>query len=296
MDVLRTPRAMRWVALGLLLGWLWPAATAQADIIMKVLVVNPSETEVKEFAISSPLPPEVRPENILDADGLQVEYDSQAQAYVLTGTVVLKPKESLRRQVTLEDVWVIPPERFSMLRSETDELMQKLSGTPYEGRGRLLAQSIVRHLADIGASQEQTAVSPMEHINRYREDTNALQLVETDLVSLRQLMVMAALEPAAQTILAGTHTASGGAHERGRLSILATWRMIFAVVGLLGFISLSFFLVWQRQLKLQLAKQQAQDAASSTPPQASPNGNGIHAPDPHSVPSRLRPKAPLSSS
>ena len=230
---------------------------------MKVLVVNPSETEVKEFTIHSPLPPEVRPEHVLDGDGLQVEYDPQAQAYVLTGTVTLKPKESWSRRVVLEDVWVIPPERFSALHSEKDELMQKLAGTPYEDRGQLLAQSVARRLTDISASQEQAAVSPEEHINRYREDTKGLQLVEADLVSLRQLMVMAALEPAAQTILAGADAASGGAHERGRLSILTTWRMIFVVLGLLGFVSLSFFLVWQRQLKLQLAKQQAQDASSA---------------------------------
>ena len=240
-----------------------PAVTMAGELVMKMLVVNPSETETKEFSIRSPLPPEIKPEHVLEADGLTVDYDSQAGAYFLVGKVSLKPKAALSKQIVLEDVWVIPPERFSALHGEKDELMQKLSGTPYEDRGQLLAQSVVRRLTDISASQEQAAVSPEEHINRYREDTKGLQLVEADLVSLRQLMVMAALEPAAKTILAGADAASGGAHERGRLSILTTWRMIFVVLGLLGFVSLSFFLVWQRQLKLQLAKQQAQDASSA---------------------------------
>jgi len=154
---------MRWAVLSLLLGWMWPAASAQAEIVMKILVVNPSETQVKEFTIHSPLPPEVRPEHVLDADGLKVEYDSQAQAYVLAGTVTLKPKESLSKRVVLEDVWVIPPERFSALGNETNELMQKLAGTPYEDRGRLLVQSIGRRLADIRGSQEQSIGNPEEH-------------------------------------------------------------------------------------------------------------------------------------
>ncbi len=262
---------LRWVVLGCVLGWMGPAASARADIVMKVMVVNPSETEVKEFTIHNALPPEVRPENVLDADGLEVEYDSQAQAYVLTGTVTLKPKESVSKQVVLEDVWIIPPERFSALSNETAELMRKLEGTPYEERGRLLAQAVLRRVTDIRTSQEQSTVNPEEHINRYRDNTKALSLVETDLVSLRQLMVMAALTPATQGLLAGSEQgAGGGTHERGALSVLATWRVIFIVLGLLGFVSLSFFLVWQRQLKAQLAKQQAQEDAASSP--ASPGG------------------------
>src|SRR3989338_10523231 len=132
MGATRTLQIARGAALGLLLGWMGPVAPAHAEMVLKVLVVNPSETEVKEFPIHSPLPPEVRPEHVLDGDGLQVEYDPQAQAYVLTGTVTLKPKESWSRRVVLEDVCVIPPERFSALHSEKDELMQKLAGTPYE--------------------------------------------------------------------------------------------------------------------------------------------------------------------
>jgi hypothetical protein len=69
-------------------------------VVLKVLVVNPSETEVKEFDIRNPLPPEVKAEHVLDADGLRVDYDSQDGTYVLTGRVTLKPKESIVKDVT----------------------------------------------------------------------------------------------------------------------------------------------------------------------------------------------------
>ncbi len=238
------------------LACLGPAVTAQAEITMKLLIVNPSETEVKEFRIRSPLPPEVKPEHVLDADGLKVEYDSQAATYFLVGTVTLKPKESMTRKVVLDDVWVIPSYRVKSTRHEIDDITRKLVDTPYAEQGRVLASAIERNLATIEGNQEQPFLNPQQHISRYRDDLKTLQLVESDLVSLRQLMVMAALRPSSSpAVLPDVGADHAATHERGSLSILATWRLIFIVLGLLGFVSLSFFLVWQRQLKQQLAKQ-----------------------------------------
>ncbi len=251
----RRDPTMRWlrVVIGGIIGatlWAYPL---WAEIAMKVLVVNPSETEVKEFRIHSPLPPEVKPEHVLEADGLTVEYDSQVGAYFLDGTVTLKPKESVSKRILLEDIWLIASERLSAVREESAEVMRKLAATSYEERGRLLADSINRRLTEIEASQDQAFLPPAQHITRYRENTKTLERVESDLVSLRQLMVMAALAPASQALLDGGTTADHQA--RGSLSIATTWRLIYIILGLLAFVSLSFFLLWQRQLKQQLAKQ-----------------------------------------
>lgn len=287
-------------ALVTLTGWV---ASAQAEMVLKVLVVNPSETEVKEFEIKNPLPPEVKPEHVLDADGLKVDYDSQAGTYFVIGTVTLKPKESITKRILIEDVWVIAPDRLSALRRETKDILAKLEGTPYLERGRLLAQAIERRVAEVEESQEQPFLHPVQHINRYRDDSQKLQLVDADLVSLRQLMVMAALNPSGKeaplTPAATPAGASpvGSVSEKGGLSILATWRLIFVILGLLGFVSLSFFLVWQRQLKLQLAKQAARDEPTDAD-ELLTSGNGKHThvdpPMPPSMEPRLSPKTPLS--
>lgn len=250
------------ITVGLLLALLGPMASAQAELVMKILVVNPSETETKEFDIRNPLPPEVKPEHVLDAEGLKVDYDSQAGTYMLVGTVTLKPKESIVRRVLLEDVWVIAAERLTSVRRETQAVLTKLEGSAYVENAQLVVKSIERRLGEIEESQDQPFLNPVQHINRYRENLKTLQMVETDLVSLRQLMVMAALNPPSQpAVMPGAEAGRGAetGHEKGSLSILATWRLIFIVLGLLGFVSLSFFLIWQRQLKLQLAKQMARD-------------------------------------
>ena len=277
-------RRMQWTAMAALIGLAAWAPSASAEIVLKLLVVNPSETDVKEFDIKSPLPPEVKPEHVLDSDGLKVDYDSQAGTYILIGRVTLKPRESITKQVVLEDVWVIPADRFVSLRRETDEILRKLDRTPYQERGGMLGKAVERRLAQVQDSQNQPFASPMQHITQYRENLKALDAVETDLVSLRQLMVMAALNPAmpaSPTVSAAV--ADTGAHEgekeTGGLSVLATWRLIFIILGMLGFVSVSFFLVWQHQLKLQLAKQAAADAVAS----GATTGNGSHAVDAGSI-------------
>jgi len=272
---------VRWLMFGALLALAAPAGRAQAEIIMKVLIVNPSETEVKEFAIHNPLPPEVKPEHVLDADGLKVDYDAQTGSYFLVGSVTLKPKEALTKRIILEDVWVIPKTRFEGLRRETDNMQEKLTGTQYEAQGMLLASSVKRRLTELEERAAQPFLNPQQHINGYRDDLKALQMVESDLVSMRQLMVMAALNPAPETpVVLATPAGKVETGEKGELSILTTWRIIFVILGLLGGISLSFFLVWQRQLKQQLAKQR-EDHSTETPGDESlfTNGHGKLAPN-----------------
>ena len=293
------------VTLGALLALTGWVANASAEMVLKVLIVNPSETEVKEFEIKNPLPPEVKPEHVIDADGLKVDYDSQAGTYFVIGSVTLKPKEAITKRIVLEDVWVIPPDRLSALRRETKDILTKLEATPYLDRGRLLTQAIEQRVAEVEESQEQPFLHPVQHINRYRDDSQKLQLVDADLVSLRQLMVMAALNPAGKepplipaATPAGASPLAASVSEKGNLSILATWRLIFIILGLLGFVSLSFFLVWQRQLKMQLAKQAAREEHAE-PDELLTNGNGKHThadpPVTSSMEPRLSPKGPLSS-
>ncbi len=233
-----------------------PAAVMAEQITMKVMVVNPSDTEVKEFSIRSPLPPEIKPEHVLEGDGLKVEFDSQLGAYVLTGIVTLKPKESVTKRVILEDVWMVPAQRLRDIRHEVEEISEKLKGSTYAEQGSVIALGIEHNLSTIDSSQDQPLISPQQHISRFHESSKLLQLVESDLVSLRQLMVMAALVHSTQEPMVMRQTGTAGTgHERGQLSVLTTWRLIFIVLGLLGFVSVSFFIVWQRQLKVQLAKQ-----------------------------------------
>ena len=139
--------------------------------------------------------------------------------------------------------------------------------------GDLLARAVDKKLTEAQERQDRSATAPpMEHITEYRENLKALDSAETDMVSLRQLMVMAALNSTKpKNDIVPSIASSGsrsGEEETGGLSILTTWRLIFIVLGLLGFVSLSFFMIWQRQLKIQLAKQAQEEQAASSRPAA----------------------------
>ena len=275
------------------------AAIAGESVVFKILAVNPSETESKQVTIHGVLPPEVKAENVLDADGLSVEYDQQMGASVLNGTVTLKPKGSIIKKILIEDVWVIPDAQFDRLEREVDDILTKLAGTSFAERGQLMADAIHRHVKELHERQGAPFLDPQQHISSYRDDLKAMQLVETDMVSLRQLMVMAALEPSSQSAMSGAAASAGAASsspERGSLSILTTWRIIFLILGLLGFISLSFFLVWQRQLKVQLSKQAAQEPSSgdAAGDLFVKNGNGRHAAGAKALPPIPAPVIPSS--
>lgn len=271
---LRTTRQLAWhlFAAILLLAF---AGTASAELVMRLLIVNPSDTQVREFDIKSPLPPEVKPEHVLDADGLKVDYDSQAGVYVLIGKVTLKPKESVTKRILLEDVWFIEPERLTAIRRETQDVQRKLEETAYAERGRTLAQSIERRLSEIEEHQEgQPFLSPVQHITLYRNNVKTLEQVEVDLISMRQLMVMAALnppQPVAAPLLAPAEPGGSSGQSGGGLPLATAWKIIFMILGVIGFISLSFFVMWQRQVKSQLAKQAA---ANASEPSGGSGGNG----------------------
>lgn len=231
---------------------------AQESVVFKILAVNPSATDTKEVTVRAVLPPEVKAENVLDADGLAVEYDSQFGAFLVTGVVSLKPKGSMVKNIIIEDVWVIPSASFDRLFAEVDEILGKLQETTFFDRGRLMGDAIERRLRELQEHHDTSFLNPEAHISRYREDLKQLQMVESELVSLRQLMVMAALNPANASVVIGDDAGAGaGGADHGSLSVLTTWRIVFMILGLLGVVSLSFFFVWQRQLKTQLARQAA---------------------------------------
>src|SRR3989338_7886319 len=131
---MKVHQGVRQLILGVLLALAAPMLEAQAELVMKILVVNPSETEVREFDIRNPLPPEIKPEHVLDSDGLKVEYDSQVGTYIIMGSVTLKPKESVTKRVILEDVWLIGLDQVNRFQRETDEIVRKLADTTYEER------------------------------------------------------------------------------------------------------------------------------------------------------------------
>ena len=65
---------------------------AQAGITLRLKAVNPSDSE-KTVTIKSYLPLEVKPEDVIYKDDLEVIYDTQQGSYYVLGDYEIKPIE-----------------------------------------------------------------------------------------------------------------------------------------------------------------------------------------------------------
>lgn len=230
-----------WVlAVVMLMCWM---VCAEASIVIRSLVVNPSSSQKRTVPFKSYLPKEVKPENIIDMGDLEAAYDPKEGTYYVFKDFVLEPKETVSIEIELEDVWKIAPEETASLREEAAQAAKILERTEYHDRASFLRNSIESKLNQIELTQKTANPNPGGYISDYRENIKLLESVKADLA-------------AAKTLVA----------EAKKIAPMMTWKLIIAVVVFLGLLGLVFFIIWQRQIK-SLAEL-AEDYAGPVPPRA----------------------------
>lgn len=202
------------------------SVAAEANIVVRAAVVNPSETQSRKVPFKSYLPKEIKPENIVDMGDLNIAYDPKESAYYVYKDFDLAPRESVLVEIEMEDVWKIPSEELSSIRTEADKVTKLLEHTDYRERANYLKESIVEKLDHIERTQTVMNPNPGGYISDYRENLKLLDVVKTDLQSAKTLMA-----------------------EAKGFSPMLTWKLIVAVVAFLGILGLIFFVIWLRQIK-----------------------------------------------
>lgn len=94
---------------------------ATAGVTAKIIVVNPSADAVRTLPVKYYLPVDITRDDVLDAGGLEVEYDIENGQYYVTGELELNPKESRTLEVRIRDVWNLP-------REEVEKCYELLEG------------------------------------------------------------------------------------------------------------------------------------------------------------------------
>jgi hypothetical protein len=197
------------------------------SVILRVLIVNPSKSLSRTVPFKYYLPKEVKREHVLDKGDLELGYDAQQSSYYVYQDMELKPAESKRLSVEIEDIWLIDEKEMKSLEDQAKKFSAQLKDSPSSERSDYLMQKIGRDLKQILERQVATAtVNPEEHISVYRENIRALDLVKEDILELERL-----------------------ASRVQRVSPIATWRMIIIIAIFLAVLSLLFFVVWQTKLK-----------------------------------------------
>lgn len=218
-------RSIKWIML-LLFLLIW-TNYVEASIVLKVVAINPSKTQVQKVPFKAYLPKEVSPENIIEKGDLEVAYDTQQGCYYVYKDFELEPGGSVTREIEIKDIWVISLGEINSLRDEVVKIAEVMKGTDFQERTEVLKSSIERKLNEITGRQSSFNPMPEGHISDYRQNLALLDEVKQDLM-------------AAKTLLG----------QAKSISPMTTWRLIVAIVVFLGILGLTLFIIWQHQVKM----------------------------------------------
>jgi len=210
-------------------------AQAHASITLRLMAVNPAASE-QTVPIKVYLPLEVKPEDVIYKDDLEVAYDSQQGSYYVFGEYQLKAGETLEKEIEIKDVWIVDQAQVALIRQEAKELLAAFGKTKYLERANLLYTGIDKKLKEIEQIEDLSSASPGYKISNYRNSLSLLNSAKSDLLAAKTL-----LSEVAPQGLAGF-----------------TWKIILFIIIFLGVLGTGFFFIWQRQSKLE-AEQKPQE-------------------------------------
>ncbi|MBU4418413.1 MAG: hypothetical protein KJ594_00830 [Candidatus Omnitrophica bacterium] len=202
---------------------------------MRLMALNPADSE-QTVTIKAYLPLEVKPEDVIYKDDLEVIYDTQQGSYYVYGEYQLKPKEVLEKEIELRDVWVIDASQISMIRQEAKAILESFKKTNSLERATALYNDIDKKLKDVEQMQAIASASPGYKISNYRNSLTLLNSAKADLLAAKTLLAEVA--------------------PKGMAKL--TWKIILFIIIFLGILGAGFFFIWQRQAKLE-AEQKPQN-------------------------------------
>jgi hypothetical protein len=208
-----------------------------------MVAVNPSKIKKQKIEIRSYLPSEVRPKDVIDSGGLNIEYDQEKSLYYAYGPgIELAPQEMRVFKVEVEDIWLLPDTELSALKSQTDDIVKRLENTSYALQAKTTTENIYRQLDEIKATQSDDSLSRSQHIGIYRQNLETMQSIKKDIAELEKLL-RPSTGPAAPEVL-----------EKAKLkmalpSATTTWLIIIIIIVFLGMLAAVFFFVLQGQIR-----------------------------------------------
>ena len=218
-------------------------ATEQEPMTLRVVAVNPSAEKNRTVPIRIDLPQEVKPSDILDHEGLEVDYDTDRSLYyVHKEGVALAPKQTKVFQVVVRDLWFIPDAQLDGLKAQAQLILRRLEKNEYYESAKQLSDSIVARLTDIQTGQADETVGRRQRIGAYRRNLLALQEIKDDLERMEKLLSFAGGPPVPQML-------EESPLKSDAPSTTTTWLVIFLITMFMALLAGQFFFTWHRRVK-----------------------------------------------
>jgi hypothetical protein len=229
---------------------------AAGSVIFRVIAVNPSRNKTQTTEVKNYLPLEVKPKDVMELGGLDLEYDSEKSIYyVYKKDLELSPGEVRVFEVEVEDIWFVPERTLTDLRKRTEDIMVRVEKTEYYQKAKEIADSIYTRLNEIVTSQADETVSRETHIGIYRQNMVTVEKIKEDIARLEKILATAG-GPLAPEMLVKSKIKSESPSKT------MTWIIIFIIIIFTGLLAAVLFFTWNRQARvtkeaIQAAKKSA---------------------------------------
>ncbi len=238
---MRVPKIMVFSVIFLIIfaGWCFAG-----NLKMRVVAVNPSETEYKTAKVKTYLPKEVTPGDILDDAGLAVEYDAEKSIYYLSeNELELSPRETRVFEVVIRDVWIIPEMELDMTKRRASRILEKLEKSSYYTEAAAVAETIFERLEVIREEQMDETVSREKHIGLYRTNLDVMNEVLKDIERLEKLLTYVGGPPVPEML-------EESSIKSDAPTTATTWFVIFLIMGFIGLLGVVFYFTWHKQAQI----------------------------------------------
>ena len=210
----------------LLLTLAFPVNRVGADVILKVFTVNPSKEQTQKVSLRASLPKEVKLEDIIDKEDLEIGYDILQGCYAAYGEYELKPGEAIEKKIEIRDIWFIPDSEIEWVRLDLNKLFNLFKNTEFSDRVVFLTNSIELKLDQIIERQKDSPTDPEQLFSNYRENLKIMESIKADLMWGHRFISELRPFPAANVL----------------------WITVFIIISL-GFLGVSYYVVWGKQIK-----------------------------------------------
>ncbi len=220
-------------------------AVERDPVTISVVVVNPSDEKPQKFPVKIDLPQEVKPDGVIQQDGLTLEYDDQRSSYYLYNREVeLEPKETRVFKVIVEDVWFVPEKEVKTLKKHTDRILNKLKNSEYFASAKKLGDSIYSRLTKIETEQADESIGQKRRIGNFRYHTEMIKKIRADIEEMEKLLQFAGGVPVPEMLEASKLKSDAP-------STKTTWLIIFIILAFIGFVAVQFFFTWNSRAKAE---------------------------------------------
>ncbi len=170
---------------------LFIAAPLYASVSLKISASNPSNFADRIVPLKTFLPKGILPDNVIDSDGLDVDYDEEREQTYVYKDLDLKVREAASFDIVIDDIWLIEEGELGSLRQRARTIAGELENTEYINKALKLKIDIENYLTEISNLQENSLViktGPIEHISAYEINKETLGLVKEMVTELEQLL------------------------------------------------------------------------------------------------------------